>query len=187
MKLTQRLWIATATVAINLSILKSASVHAVTLNFEWTGNAGYSARGYFTYDETQGYSIVDESKLQSLTIDFFDPSNKLLNSFAPITNGSIVYDFLDFNYDTTIKSFFGFFDVGKDDGQSTDYYLFETVGLNLSLRNPIQGTIDQNNGLINVTETTSVPEPLTIGGTVVAVGIGCLMKRKQITAKKAKL
>ncbi|WGV23167.1 PEP-CTERM sorting domain-containing protein [Halotia branconii] len=179
MKLAQKLCIATAAVAINLSILKSASVHAVTLNFEWTGNAGYSAKGSFNYDETQGYSIVDESKLRSLTIDFFDPSNKLLNSFAPITNGSIAYDFLDFSYDTATKSLFGFFDVGKDDGQSTDYYLFETVGLNLSLRNPIQGTIDQNNGLITVSDTTPVPEPLTIGGTVVAIGIGYVMKRKK--------
>ncbi len=179
MKLTQKLCIATAALAINLSLVKSTPVDAVTLNFEWTGNAGYSARGSFNYDETQGYSTVDESKLRSLTIDFFDPNNKLLNSFAPIINGSIAYDFLDFSYDTATKSLFGFFDVGKDDGQSTDYYLYETVGLNLSLRNPIQGTIDQNNGLINVTDTTSVPEPLTIGGTVVAFGIGCVMKRKK--------
>ncbi|MCG6136064.1 MAG: PEP-CTERM sorting domain-containing protein [Nostoc sp. LLA-1] len=186
MKLAQKLCIATLAVAINLSPFESTSVYAVTLNFAWTGNAGYSARGSFSYDETQSYSIVDESQLQSLTIHFFDPSNNLLNSFAPITQGMIVYDFLDFKYDPNRKSLLDFFDVGKDDWQSTDYYLLGTVGLNLSLINPIQRTIDQNNGLINVTVPTSIPEPLTVGGTLIAVGIGCLMKRQQATAKKAK-
>ncbi|MBG1242723.1 PEP-CTERM sorting domain-containing protein [Nostoc sp. NZL] len=187
MKLTQKLCIVTtAGVVISLGLLKATPVHAVTLNFDWTGNTGYSARGSFSYDETQGYTTIDNSKLQSIAVSFFDPSQKLLNSFAPITNGSIVYDFLDFNYDTATKSLFGYFDVGQDNGQSTDYYLFGTVGLDLSLRNPNEGTIDQNNGLINITSTTPVPEPLTTGGTVLTGSIAWLIKRRQVAAQKAK-
>lgn len=187
MKLTQKLCIATtAGVVMSLGLLKAVPVHAVTLNFNWTGNAGYSARGSFSYDETQSYTTIDNSKLQSLEVSFFGPSQKLLNSFAPITNKSIVYDFLDFNYDTATKSLFGYFDVGQDNAQSTDYYLFGTVGLGLSLRNPTEGTIDQNNGLINITSTTPVPEPLTTGGTVLTASIAWLMKCRQVTAQKAK-
>jgi hypothetical protein len=35
-------------------------------------------------------------------------------------------------------------------------------------------------------ETKSVPEPVTIGGTVLAGGMGLLMKKKQAASKKAK-
>ncbi|MEH2079769.1 MAG: hypothetical protein V7K89_07065 [Nostoc sp.] len=53
MKLTQKLCIATtAGVVMSLSLLKAVPVHAVTLNFDWIGNAGYSAKGSFSYDET---------------------------------------------------------------------------------------------------------------------------------------
>ncbi|MBD2409218.1 hypothetical protein FACHB389_15870 [Nostoc calcicola FACHB-389] len=187
MKLTQKLCIATtAGVVMSLGLLKAAPVHAVTLNFDWTGDAGYSAKGSFSYDETQGYTTIDTSKLQSIAVSFFDPSKKLLNSFAPVTNGSIVYDFLDFNYDTATKSLFGYFDVGQDNAQSTDYYLFGTVGLGLSLRNPIQGTIDYNNGLINVTSTTPIPEPFTTGGIVFTAGIAWLVKGGKVSAEKPK-
>ncbi|WP_193198502.1 PEP-CTERM sorting domain-containing protein [Nostoc sp. MG11] len=183
MKLTQKLSIAIAAVSMSLGVLEAVPAGAVTLNFDWTGDTGYSARGTFAYDETQDYATIDESKLQSIKVDFFEPSKKLLNSFAPIINGSITYDFLDFSYDTTTKYLFGFFDVGQDKAQNTDYYLFGNVGSSLSLRNPTKGTIDQNNGLINVTSTTPVPEPLTTGGTVVAGGIGWLIKRKQVNAQ----
>jgi hypothetical protein len=187
MKLTQKLCIATtAGVVMSLGLLKATPVYAVTLNFDWTGNAGYSATGSFSYDETQGYTSIDNSKLQSIGVSFFDPSQKLLNSFAPIRDGNIVYDFLDFNYDTATKSLFGYFDVGQDNAQSTDYYLFGTVGLGLSLRNPSEGTIDQNNGLINVTSTTPVPEPLTTGGIIFTGGIAWLVKHRQVAAQKAK-
>ncbi|RCJ27668.1 hypothetical protein A6770_25330 [Nostoc minutum NIES-26] len=108
-----------------------------------------------------------------------------MNTFVPVSSGSIFYNFLDFNYNPATKSLFGFFDVGQDNNQTTDYYLFGTIGLNLSLRNPTEGTIDSNNGAINVTGTTPVPEPLTMGGTVIAGSIGWLMKRKQ-AAQKAK-
>lgn len=184
MKLNQKLGIATA-VAISLYVLEAAPAPAVTLNFDWTGNAGYSAQGSFAYDETQGYSTIDISKLQSLTVSFFDPNKKLLNTFVPVSSGSIFYDFLDFNYNPATKSLFGFFDVGQDNNQTTDYYLFGNIGLNLSLRNPTEGTIDSNNGAINVTGTTSVPEPLATSGIVLAGGIGWLMKRNQ-AAQKAK-
>ncbi|MEH2445174.1 MAG: PEP-CTERM sorting domain-containing protein [Nostoc sp.] len=187
MKLTQKLRIATtAGVVMSLGLLKAVPVHAVTLNFDWTGNVGYSARGSFSYDETQGYTTIDSSKLQSIAVSFFDPSKKLLNSFAPVINGSIVYDFLGFNYDTATKSLFGYFDVGQDNAQGTDYYLFGIVGLNLSLRNPTEGTIDQNNRLINVTPMTPVPEPLTTGSIVLTGGIAWLVKRRQVAAQKAK-
>ncbi|MDZ7969824.1 MAG: PEP-CTERM sorting domain-containing protein [Nostoc sp. DedSLP03] len=187
MELTQKLCIAiTAGVVMSLGLLKAVPVQAVTLNFDWKGNAGYSARGSFSYNETQGYRTINNSKVQSIAVSFFDPSQKLLNSFAPITNASIVYDFLDFNYDTATKSLFGYFDVGQDNAQSTDYYLFGTVGLSLSLRNPTEGTIDQNNGLINITSTTPVPEPLTTGGTVLAGSIAWLIKRRQVAAQKTK-
>jgi len=187
MKLTQKFCIATTTgVVMNLVLLKAVPVQAITLNFDWTGNAGYSARGSFSYDETQDYITIDNSKLQSIAVSFFDPSKKLLNSFAPVTNGSSIYDFLDFNYDTVTKSLFGYFDVGQDNAQSTDYYLLGTVGLNLSLRNHSEGIIDQNNGLINVTPTTPIPEPLTTGGTVFTGGIAWLVKRRQVATQKAK-
>ncbi|RCJ27667.1 hypothetical protein A6770_25325 [Nostoc minutum NIES-26] len=62
MRLNQKLGIAT-TVAISLYVLEAAPAKAVTLNFDWTGNAGYSAKGSFVYDEIPDYSTIDISKL----------------------------------------------------------------------------------------------------------------------------
>lgn len=77
--------------ALTLSINNPAQ--AITLQFSFQGDAGYSAIGQFSYDETTAPTIISESgsgptdDLESLTVSFFDPSNTLLGSYDTVVGG----------------------------------------------------------------------------------------------------
>ncbi|MDY7019736.1 MAG: PEP-CTERM sorting domain-containing protein [Cyanobacteriota bacterium] len=89
--------IASATAILSLGSISEAK--AITYRLDWTGQTlGYSAEGFFSYDETQSYEdrIVREENLDSFDISFFDPGGNLIQSFPD--NYLTLPDF-NFNFD----------------------------------------------------------------------------------------
>ena len=134
-----------------LTTLMATSAQAITFNFEWLGDAGFSASGSFSFDETTAPATFSELRsgptnvLDSLTVSFFDPSNSLLATFDNVVDGVSSYVFLGFNFDTTTQELFGLFDVGQDTGAG-DFFLIGPVGGALTL---IDVTIDRTSSNIN--------------------------------------
>lgn len=188
----------TATVAatITLSVAIARQAQAISFNFNWQGNAGYSARGIFSYDENTAPTIISESgagptnSLQSLTVSFFGPGNTPIVSPFPTYNtvvaGVSQSPFFQFNFDTSTRTLFGAFDVGGGTGVIGEQFLQGTIGTLLELKQDVNQQpstpptlLDQNSGVITVTETT--PEPSAVLG-LLALGGACagsVMRKKQ--------
>lgn len=178
-----------ATIAATSAVLSvpivldfSNPAQAITFNFNFQGDAGYSAVGKFSYDETTAPAIISESgsgptnDLQSLMVSFFDPSNNLLQSFNTVAGGVSQSPFFAFNFDTTTETLFGDFNVGGGTGAIGELFFFGTVGSSFELRQDVDqmGTsvlLDENAGTITVTPAaTGTPEPASILG-LLAVGV----------------
>ncbi|MCC5603125.1 PEP-CTERM sorting domain-containing protein [Nostoc favosum] len=162
---------------------------AIELNFNWQGDAGYSAIGSFSYDETTAPTIISESGsgatnfLESLNVSFLDPSNNPLGTYNTVTGGVSQSDFFAFNFDTSTHTLFGPLNVGGGTGVIGEYFFSGTVGDSLRLRQDVdqQGTsitLDQNSGSIQVSK---VPEPASMLGLLAfaALGVGSSLKKKQ--------
>jgi hypothetical protein len=182
----------TATSAV-LSVAIAAGANnpaqAIDFNFNWLGDAGYSAVGSFSYDETTAPTIISESGsgatnfLQSLNVSFLDPSNNPLGTYNTVTSGVSQSDFFAFNFDTATQKLFGPFDIGGGTGVIGEYFFQGTVGESLALRQDVdqQGTsitLDENSGSIQVSK---VPEPASLLGFLAfgALGLGSTLKKKQ--------
>ncbi|MEH1840378.1 MAG: PEP-CTERM sorting domain-containing protein [Nostoc sp.] len=165
------------------------SAQAIELNFNWLGDAGYSATGSFSYDETTAPTIISESGsgatnfLQSLNVSFLDPSKNLLGTYNTVAGGVSQSDFFNFNFDTSTQTLFGPFNVAGGTGVVGEYFFQGTVGDSLFLRQDIDQqsafrTLDQNSGSIQVSK---VPEPASLLGLVAfaALGVGSSLKKKQ--------
>ncbi len=162
---------------------------AIELNFNWLGDAGYSATGSFSYDETTAPTIISEAGsgatnfLQSLNVSFLDPSKNLLGTYNTVAGGVSESDFFAFNFDTSTHTLFGPFDIAGGTGVIGEYFFQGTVGDSLQLRQDVdqQGasiTLDQNSGSIQVSK---VPEPASILGllALATLGAGSTLKKKQ--------
>ncbi|MCP2728488.1 PEP-CTERM sorting domain-containing protein [Limnofasciculus baicalensis] len=184
---------ATAVTYAILSVASTQEAQAISFNFDWQGDGGYSAKGMFSYDETTAPVIISESgpgstnNLQSLMVSFFDPSNNPLQSFNTVSNGVSESGFLEFNFDTSTQTLFGGFDVGGGQGIIGEQFLNGTVGSFLQLRQDVDQMgpkteieLDRNSGAITVT-AKSVPEPTSILGLLAlgAMGAGSILKKKQ--------
>jgi hypothetical protein len=93
---------ATTATSAALSVAIAASpAQAIDFNFNWLGDAGYSAIGSFSYDETTAPTIISEAgggatnTLQSLSISFLDPSNNVLGTYDTVTSGASQSDFYE--------------------------------------------------------------------------------------------
>ncbi len=146
-----------------MSTTKSAS--AITYNFDWTGDSGYSVTGSFSFDESTAPATISKSglgatnDLETLIVSFFDPSSTPLGTFNNVVGGVSSYQYLNFNFDTVNESFTGFIDIGEDTDTNNpnEYYLFGTIP-NLEIFNPASGTVDNGNSPINVAaDSASVP------------------------------
>jgi hypothetical protein len=172
----------TATVASSLafSMILANSAQAITLNFNWQGNAGYSATGVFGYDENTAPAIISESgagptnTLEFLTVSFFDPANNPLQSFNTVNSGVSQSPFFNFNFNTATQTLFGAFDVGGGTGVIGEQFLQGTIGGLLELKQDVNqiGTSivldSQNPGVVTVTQQT--PEATSSLG-LLALGV----------------
>ncbi|MEH2283297.1 MAG: PEP-CTERM sorting domain-containing protein [Nostoc sp.] len=181
----------TAIAATSIAIAASANnpAQAVDFNFNWQGNAGYSATGSFSYDETTAPTIISEAGsgatnfLQSLNVSFLDASKNLLGTYNTVSGGVSQSSFFAFNFDTSTQTLFGPFDVAGGTGVIGEYFFQGTVGDSLALRQDVdqQGTsttLDQNSGSIQVSK---VPEPASLLGLLAFAGLGVAstFKKKQ--------
>jgi hypothetical protein len=186
---------ATTAATITLSVALARQAQAISFNFNWRGDAGYSARGTFSYDETNAPTIISESGagvtnfLNSLTVSFFDLANNPLQSFNTVSGGISQSPFFAFNFNTLTRTLFGAFDVGGGTGVIGEQFFGGTIGGLLQLRQDVDQISQsilldsQNPGSITVTQATpATPEPtsilglLALGGLVAGSGIG--KKRK---------
>jgi hypothetical protein len=173
---------ATAAATLALSVVSTQQVQAISFNFNWQGNAGYSARGMFGYDETTAPTIISESgagatnNLQFLMVSFFDPANNPLQSFNTVTNGVSQSPFFNFNFNTSTQTLFGAFDVGGGTFVIGEQFFQGTIGGLLELKQDVDQmgasiVLDsQNPGVITVTEKT--PEPTSVLGLLALAGLG---------------
>lgn len=175
---------------ITLFVAIAPQAQAISFNFNWQGDAGYSATGTFGYDETTAPNIISESGagstnfLQFLTISFSDPSNNLLQSFSTVSNGVAQSPFFNFNFDTSSQTLFGAFNAGGGTGVIGEQFFLGTIGGLLELRQDVDqaGTStlldSQNPGVITVTET--VPEPTSLLSLLALGGLGAssVMKKQ---------
>ncbi|MFN6514108.1 MAG: PEP-CTERM sorting domain-containing protein [Nostoc sp. CreGUA01] len=179
--------------ALSIAIAAGANnpAQAIDFNFKWLGDAGYSAIGSFSYDETTAPTIITESGggetnfLQSLSVSFLDPSQNLLGTYNTVSGGVSQSNFFAFNFDTSTHKLFGPFDVAGGTGIIGEYYFQGTVGDSLFLRQDIDQvsqfrTLDQNSGSIHVTK---VPEPASMLGLLAfgMFGVGSTLKKKQVS------
>ncbi|MEH1960574.1 MAG: PEP-CTERM sorting domain-containing protein [Nostoc sp.] len=185
-----------ATIAATSSVLSvtiaagaNNPAQAVDLNFNWLGNAGYSAVGSFSYDEATAPTIISESGsgatkfLQSLNVSFLDPSKNLLGTYNTVAGGVSQSQYFTFNFDTSTQKLFGPFDIAGGTGVIGEYFFNGKVGDSLALRQDVnqQGKeikLDQNSGSIQVSK---VPEPASILGLLAfgMLGLGSTLKKKQ--------
>ncbi|MEH2256815.1 PEP-CTERM sorting domain-containing protein [Nostoc sp.] len=162
---------------------------AIKLNFNWQGDAGYSATGSFSYDETTAPTIISETGsgatnfLQFLNVSFLDPSKNLLGTYNTVSGGVSQSSFFAFNFDTSTQTLFSPLNVAGGTGVIGEYFFQGTVGDSLQLRQDVdqQGTsttLDQNSGSIQVSQ---VPEPASLLGLLAFAGLGVAstLRKKQ--------
>lgn len=178
----------TTTIAMTLPATIAQQAKAVTFNFNWLGDSGYSARGSFSYDENTAPAIINVSGagpigvLQSLTVSFFDPADTPLQSFNTVAGGVSNSTFFAFNFNTTTQQLFGDFNVGGGTGAVGEQFFNGTIGGLLRLRQ-IDGPgsnilLDsQDPGTI---EVSLVPEPSSVLGLLAlgTLGASSIANRK---------
>ncbi|MFB2978468.1 hypothetical protein [Microseira sp. BLCC-F43] len=131
--------VAATTVALLVAIALCANnpAQAMTYDFSWNGNGGYSATGSFSYDENTAPATFLESGsgqtkvLQSLKISFLYLSANLIATYNNVVNGISTGQYFKFNFNTVTKEIFGLIDVGGEVAGET--YLKGTVNTDLSL------------------------------------------------------
>lgn len=171
--------------AFMLVLTEIAPAQAITFNFSWNGNEGYSATGSFSYDENTAPVTFSESGpgatqvLQSLNVSFFDPFNNFISAYDNVVNGISNGNYFKFNFNTVTQEIFGLIDVGGE--VAGDTYLKGTVNTNLSLfQVPQSGSdtiVDSNSGTL---VAKAAPESTSILGLLVfsAIGITSQIKRR---------
>ncbi|WP_013325409.1 PEP-CTERM sorting domain-containing protein [Gloeothece verrucosa] len=183
-----------ATTVLSVAALINAAnpAQAITFKFNWEGDAGYSAAGTFSYDETTAPTIITESGsgatdyLQSLSVSFYDPSDTFLGTYNTVAGGVSESSFFKFNFDTATKTLFGDFDIAGGTGVIGEYFFQGKIGESLRLYKDVDQVstsilLDQNSGSISV---SPVPEPFTLLGVGTALGFGASFKKKLAKSTK---
>jgi len=114
-----------------------AIAEAVTMNFQWTGEKGYSAKVVFSYDEKVNFvQIIEEGRgmteiIQDLTVSFYNPAGQSLGSYDNIKQAVSQFPYFKFNFDPQKQQVTGLIDLGGD--SSGEIYLKGIVEENLKL------------------------------------------------------
>ncbi|MEH1939235.1 MAG: PEP-CTERM sorting domain-containing protein [Nostoc sp.] len=178
------------------SIIASTNLaQAADLTFNWKGDAGYSASGSFSYDETTTPAIISESgagatkALQSLFVSFFNPSQELIATNNEVVNGVSSNQFFEFNFDTTTGNLFGAFDAGTGSGIG-DVFLSNVEAPGRIFISPgatsylYQNITADNSQLLdsstNQIKVSAVPEPTTVLGTLVVGMLGVALSSNRV-------
>ncbi len=190
-------FVATATSVLATIAATTNPVQAVQVNFSWNGNQGYSATGSFIYDETKAPTFISESGagltkfLQSFSISFLDPTQKVLESGSAVVNGVSSDKFLRLDFDSTSKNISV---LDGDIGGTYKYFLTNLrtpdgnrVGPGITTFNFFDRTnadvaldISPSVQVVGAGPTIpSVPEPTMTLGTLVAGGLSIALKRKK--------
>ena len=144
--------------ALSLLLTSIDPAEAITVNFTWQGNQGYSATGTFNYDQKTAPAILSEKgvgtteALESLTVSFADPSNHPIKTYDNINDGVSTGNYFQFNFNTMTQDIIGSIDIGGE--LPGDIYLKGTVDTDLSLiqvsASGVEDVIDSNSGTILV-------------------------------------
>jgi hypothetical protein len=144
--------------ALSLLLTSIVPAEAMTVNFTWQGNQGYSATGTFNYDQKTAPAILSEKgvgttqALESLTVSFADPSNHPIKTYNTINDGVSTGKYFQFNFNTMTQDIIGSIDVGGE--LPGDIYLKGKVDTDLSLiqisASGKENVIDSNLGTILV-------------------------------------
>jgi len=114
-----------------------AIAEAVTINFQWTGEKGYSAKIVFSYDEPlNSTQIIEEGRgkakiIQDLTVSFYNPAGQCLGRYDNIKQGISQFPYFKFNFDPQHQKAIGLIDLGGS--SSGEIYLKGIVEENLKL------------------------------------------------------
>jgi hypothetical protein len=114
-----------------------AIAEAITMNFQWIGEKGYSAKVVFSYDEqVNSDKIIEENKgkakiIKDLTVSFYNPAGQSLGSYDNIKQGVSQFPYFNFNFDPQKQQVTGLIDLGGD--SSGEIYLKGIVEENLKL------------------------------------------------------
>jgi hypothetical protein len=113
------------------------TAEAVTLNFQWTGERGYSATAIFSYEEKTAPTTIAEEwmgqtqDLESLVVNFYNPAGKLMATYENVASNMAQGHYLQFQFNRETGQLVGTIDIG---GEETDeFYLKGKAGENLSL------------------------------------------------------
>jgi hypothetical protein len=118
-------------------IVNNQAVLAVTIDFQWSGDRGYTAKGSFSYDQTKAPAIFSEKGsgkmqvLENFQVSFYDSDGQEVARYNNVREGFSQTDYFQFNFNTKTGQVFGAIDLG---GEATgETYLKGVVNDNLSL------------------------------------------------------
>jgi len=145
-------------VALSILLTGIAPAQAVTVNFTWQGNQGYSAIGTFNYDQKTAPVILSEKGvgktevLENFTVSFADPQNYSITTYDTVVNGVSTGNYFQLKFNTITQEFIGLIDIGGE--SAGEIYLKGTVDTDLSLiqvsTSGKEEVIDSNSGTILV-------------------------------------
>ncbi len=114
-----------------------APADARTIQFQWSGDGGYRARGSFQYDEKTSPTVIHEEgsgrteAIEKLVISFHDSAGREIARYDNVIDGVSGANYFQLNFDTRTGEFFGAIDIGGESAGET--YLKGIVNKNLSL------------------------------------------------------
>ncbi len=172
-----KLLLSSVAIVASLMLVPDISRAATIVNFAWTGSAGYSAVGSFSYDAALTPTSFSElpgagpaQYVQSFSISFFDPANQLLETGSSIVNSVSSDRFFRLDFNSGTNSFTALdADIG---GSSYLYFLtnLRTPGgmvvgpgvtdFNLFERSTGTPILDSASS-VRVTSISQTPEPAT--------------------------
>lgn len=144
--------------ALILLLTSIAPAEAITVNFTWQGNKGYSATGTFNYVQKTAPAILSEKgfgateALENLMVSFADPSNHSIKTYNTIIDGVSKGNYFQFKFNTITQEIIGSIDIGGE--LPGDIYLKGTIDTDLSLiqifDSGVEKIVDSNSGTIVV-------------------------------------
>jgi hypothetical protein len=130
---------------------------AITQQFQWSGAAGYSLQGTFSYDDKAIFNKISErgagqtKQLKSLSVTFYTPDGKPIHTYHNVVDGIAIGNYFEFNFDPETKQAFGEIDLGGE--LSGETYLKGIVDAETTIVVENDGReqiIDRNSGSISV-------------------------------------